>query len=127
MTDEPSASLLDASEAEAIGLALALALGDTPEAAAHVLANMDRTGLDRLATAAEQLATRIRSVLDIPQPGTPEAGRQDAVDRLTLAAAKLVKTASPRPVGGPVVGEHALARLTVALDDVSPGLVGRLA
>ncbi|MCX4474766.1 hypothetical protein OOK41_31395 [Micromonospora sp. NBC_01655] len=89
MTDAPAPALTDD---EMTWLAITLA---ADEHAAHalpaVLADMDRSQLDHLATVAERLARTIRPVLEIPAPGS----RADRAEQVAVKAARLLAAGKP--------------------------------
>ncbi|GLH97362.1 hypothetical protein [Phytohabitans aurantiacus] len=58
-------------------------------------------------------------------PALEPTGRDDAVDRLTLAAARLLATATHRPTEV-TVSLRQLDGLAVAVEQLAPGLVDRV-
>ncbi|MCX4474789.1 hypothetical protein OOK41_31510 [Micromonospora sp. NBC_01655] len=126
MTDAPAPALTDD---EMTWLAITLA---ADEHAAHalpaVLADMDRSQLDHLATVAERLARTIRPVLEIPAPGS----RADRAEQVAVKAARLLAAVPPEELSASAPGDHVavsrwrLLALQVALEEWAPGAVDRM-
>lgn len=112
-------------DAEVIGLALALHLGGHADGAANVVGRMRQDQLDRLATAAAQLAVLVRPE-PAPAPGTPEDERETTVARLAMTAARLVHDAEPAGPDRVVIPASHVDRFRVYLEALSPGLVDRI-